>query len=105
VSVSKLYVYGQTEALDIKGVFTAKITLATGDQLPHEEFVFVAFKGKGISLLGVKTAQFLEVLNVGLVNRVQTQSRCVKRFPEVFTGISSHRLGETSCSGILSDSV
>jgi hypothetical protein len=43
-SVSKLHVYSQNEALDIKGVFAAKVTLATRVQLP-DEFEIIAFKG------------------------------------------------------------
>jgi hypothetical protein len=36
--------YSQTDALDTKGPFTAKITLATGSQLPQEEFVVIQDK-------------------------------------------------------------
>jgi hypothetical protein len=50
----------------------------------------VAHKRKVVPLLGVKTAQYLGILKIGLMSRVQTQSGndwYVKRFTEVFTGI------------------
>jgi hypothetical protein len=70
--LSKRYADGYIVALDIRGVFTAKITLPTGFQLPDDELVVVAFKRKHVQLLGDKTAQDLAVLKIGLQIRVQT---------------------------------
>jgi hypothetical protein len=51
----------------IQGIFSAKVTFATGIQLPDEESVVTAFEGKGIPLLGATRVQDMGVLKVGLV--------------------------------------
>ena len=64
-SSKKLFVYGQTEPIEILGTFEAKITCDVTSVSCENQFTVI--KGKGTTFLSKGTAEKLNVLHVGPV--------------------------------------
>jgi hypothetical protein len=86
-SQRRLYAYGSTEPIPIKGTFSCNVEI--GDQACSAEFVVI--KGKGPALLGKRTAIELGILHIGPVHHVESQckvpSDIMKKYSSVFQGV------------------
>ncbi len=92
-SDKKIFAYGQTQPIEIEGVFTTSIACADSGVQCTDEFIVI--KGTGRTLLGKITAQKLNVLRVGPpsiphVYSVTTEGNSAdfrEEFADVFNGV------------------
>ena len=81
----KLYAYATRKPLEVKGTFIA--TVEIGQNQTEAEFMVI--RGKGVPLLGRKTATDIGVLRIGAgVSAVMNTAELLKiQYPEVFNGV------------------
>ena len=81
----RIYSYANDKPLSVKGTFKCEVKAGKG----RSQAEFIVVKGKGVPLIGKKTATNLGMLKVGIdIAMISEEAEHFrKEFPEVFTGL------------------